>query len=150
MHTVTRRVSLASRLLLTCWFVINGRADWHTGMELQRLSIKRSSPAFRIGVKKIKRSDVVVVRVAHFHQPGQQERLELQLTGCELIAHHTKSRAGELNEWPPVAGSLRHAQAAPERLSFSSFGLCGRSQSTWSDWCARAFSLVGLYYRLHG
>ena len=126
MHTVTRRVSLASRLLLTCWFVINGRADWHTGMELQRLSIKRSSPAFRIGVKKIKRSDVVVVRVAHFHQPGQQERLELQLTGCELIAHHTKSMAGELNGLP----SLRHAQAAPERLSFSSFGLCGRSQST--------------------
>ena len=59
-----------------------------------------------IGVKRTRRNDVVVVRVAHFHQPGQPERMELQLTGCELIAHHTKPRAGELNlEWPIVAAS---------------------------------------------
>ena len=46
-HTVTNRVSLASRLLLTCWFVINGRANWHTGMELL-YGVYRSSvrPAF--------------------------------------------------------------------------------------------------------
>lgn len=57
---------------------------------------------------------MVVVRVAHFYQPGQQERLELQLTGCQLIAHHTRPRAGELNglQW------LRHAQAASEGSLF--------------------------------
>ena len=57
---------------------------------------------------------MVVVRVAHIHQPGQPERLELQLAGCELIAHHTKPRAGELNG----LSSLRHAQQAPEGSLF--------------------------------
>ena len=57
---------------------------------------------------------MVVVRVAHFHQPGQLERMELQLTGCELIAHHTKARASELNG----LSSLRHAQKAPEGSLF--------------------------------
>ena len=67
-----------------------------------------------IGVKKIKRSDVVVVRVSHHHQPGRQERLELQLSGCELIANNTKPRAGELNGVP----SLRNAQKAAEGSLF--------------------------------
>ena len=67
-----------------------------------------------MGVKKTKRNDVVVVRVAHFHQPGQLERMELQLTGCELIANHTKARAGELSG----LSSLRHAQKAPEGSLF--------------------------------
>jgi hypothetical protein len=67
-----------------------------------------------IGVKKTKRTDVVVVRVSHSHHPGQVERMELQLTGCELIAHPTKARPGELGG----LSSLRHAQKAPEGSLF--------------------------------
>ena len=62
-----------------------------------------------IGVKKIKRGDVVVVRVSHHHQPGRQERLELQLSGCELIANNTKPRAGELNGLSSLRRRLRKA-----------------------------------------
>ena len=76
-------------------------------------SIEQTFTLRFIGVKKTKRNDVVVVRVSHTHQPGQPERLELQLSGCELIAHH-KPRAGELNG----LSSLRHAQRAPEGSLF--------------------------------
>jgi hypothetical protein len=74
--------------------VISGRAGGWAHWDGATASIEQAFKLRFIAVKKIKRNDVVVVRVSHTHQPGQPERLELQLSGCELIAHHTKEAQG--------------------------------------------------------
>ena len=89
-----------------------GLENQRDGYVIRAPPVRRGAPpssSRSLGVKKIKRSDVVVVRVSHHHQPGRQERLELQLSGCELIANNTKPRAGELNGLSSLRRRLRKA-----------------------------------------